>query len=179
MANLGRNEPCGCGSGRKAKRCCGVRSGPSEESLARAFLAHAAREAAWELRNAPDSELEAMLDDLPLLPELDLALHAELPGLVSPALDGLCDAFVADDPDAAEEPFCELLAAIDTSLERARLASAVLAVRGAGKVDAKFAALAVIDLASDSEILLGASLLQAVALRSGAARTPAGILLAA
>jgi SEC-C motif len=166
MANLGRNQPCGCGSGREAKRCCGVRSGPSEESLARAFLAHAAREAAWELRTAPDSEL-------------DVALHPELPGLVSPALDGLCDAFVADDPDAAEEPFCELLAAIDTSLERARLASAVLAVRGAGKVDAKFAALAVIDLASDSEILLGASLLHAVALRSGAARTPAGILLAA
>jgi hypothetical protein len=179
VAKVGRNEPCMCGSGRKAKRCCGVEGGPSEESRARAFLAHASREAAWELRHLSEGEFEELLDELAELPELDLSLHADLPKLLSPALDHLWDALVADDPDAAAEPFGELLAAIDTSPERARLAGAVMALRAAGSLDAKLAAAAVIDLASDSRGLIGASLLQAAAVRAGAARTPAGILLAA
>ena len=176
MAKVGRNAPCRCGSGRKAKRCCGVRGGPSEESLARAFLIHASREAAWELRNG---ELDEFLDGLVELPELDLSLHADLPKLLSPALDRLCDAFAADDPDAAEGPFGELLGAIDTPLERARLARAVIALRASGRLKARLAATALIDLASESRELIAASLLQAVAVRAGAARTPAGILLAA
>jgi len=90
--------------GRKAKRCCGVPSGRSEESLARAFLANAPREAAWELRNVSEHELKDLLGELPELSELDLALHAELPKLHSPTLDRFCDAFAADDPEAAEGP---------------------------------------------------------------------------
>ena len=179
MAKVGRNQPCPCGSGRKTKRCCGVRGGPSAESLSRAFLAHASSEAAWELRNVSDREFEELLDQLPEVPELDLSLHAVLPKLLSPALDRLCDAFAADEPEAAEEPFVELLGAIDTPLERARLARAVIAMRAAGRLGAKLAATALIDLASGSRGLLGASLLQAVAVRAGAARTPAGVLLAA
>src|SRR5215211_7617635 len=35
MAQQGRNERCQCGSGRKVKRCCGVRRGPSEAVLAK------------------------------------------------------------------------------------------------------------------------------------------------
>ena len=150
MAKVGRNQPCPCGSGRKAKRCCGVQGGPSEESLARAFLAHASREAAWELRNVSDREFERLLGELPELPELDLSLHAVLPKLVSPALDRFCDAFAADDPVAAEGPFDELLGAIDTPLERARLARAVIAARASGRLGDKLAATALIDLASES-----------------------------
>jgi hypothetical protein len=179
VAKVGRNEHCPCGSGRKAKRCCGVGGGPSEESLARAFLAHASREAAWELRRLPDREFDRLIDGLPELPEVDLSLHAELPKLHSPALDRFLDAFADDDPDAASEPFAELLATIDTPLERARLARAVIALRAGGRLDARLAATALIDLASGSRGLVGASLLQAVAVRAGAARTPAGILLAA
>ena len=179
MAKVGRNDRCPCGSGRKAKRCCGVERGPSEESLARAFLAHASRGAAWELRNVADDEFDALIDELPELPELDLSLQAELPKLLSPALDRFLEAFADDDPDAAEEPFAELLAAIDAPLERARLARAVIALRGGGRLEARLAAAALIDLASGSCGLLGASLVQAVAVRAGAARTPAGILLAA
>jgi hypothetical protein len=102
-----------------------------------------------------------------------------LPRLLSPALDRLCDAFAADDPEAAEGPFGELLGAIDTPLERARLARAVIALRASGRLKARLAATALIDLASESRELIAASLLQAVAVRAGAARTPAGILLAA
>lgn len=180
MAKVGRNEPCPCGSGRKAKRCCGVRGGgPSEESLARAFLSHASREAAWELRHLGDDEFARLLDQLPELPELDLSLHAELPKLLSPALDRFLDAFADDDPDAAEEPFAELLGAIDTPVERARLAHAVIALRAAGRLEPKLAAAALIDLADDLPALLAAGLVQAVAVRAGAARTPAGLRLAA
>jgi hypothetical protein len=143
------------------------------------LLVHASREAAWELRNVSDLEFGELLGGLPELPELDLSLHAELPKLLSPTLDRFCEAFAVDDPDAAEEPFGELLGAIDTPLERARLARAVIALRVAGRLDAKLAATALIDLASESRELVGASLLQAVAVRAGAARTPAGILLAA
>jgi len=125
-----------------------------------------------------EREFERLLDELAELPELDLSLHAELPKLLSPALDQLWDALVADDPDAAEEPFGELLAAIDTSVERARLARAVLVLRAADRLDAKLAAAAVIDLASDSRGFIGSSLLHAAAVRAGTARTPAGILLA-
>jgi SEC-C motif len=158
VAKVGRNQPCPCGSGRKAKRCCGVQGGPSE-SLARVLLAHAWREAAWELCHVSDREFDDLLDRVP-----------ELPELLSPALDRLCEAFAADDPDAAEGPFGELLGALDVPLERARLARGVIALRAAGGLEAKLAAAAVIDLASGSRGLLGASLVQAVAVRAGAAR---------
>jgi hypothetical protein len=179
VSKVGRGERCPCGSGREAKRCCGIWGGPSEESRACAFLAHASREAAWELRHLPDGDFERLIDRLPELPEADLSLHAALPKLLSPALERFLDAFAEDDPDAASEPFSELLGAIDTPLERARLAGAVIALRAGGRLDAKLAATALIDLASGSRVLLGASLVQAVAVRAGAARTPAGILLAA
>lgn len=179
VAKVGRNEPCPCGSGRKAKRCCGIERGPSKENLARAFLAHAAGEAAWELRHIGPDEFDRLLDGLPELPELDLSLHAELPKLLSPTLDRLLDAFADDDLDAAEEPFAELLGAIDTPAERARLARAVIALRADERLGRKLAAAALIDLACESRQLLGASLLQAVAVRAGAVRTPAGVLLAA
>jgi hypothetical protein len=113
-----------------------------------------------ELRSVADREFEQLLGGLLELPELDLSLHAELPKLVSPALDRLCDAFAVDDPDAAEGPFGELLGAIDTPLERARLARAVIALRAATRLDAKLAATALIDLASESRELVAASLLE-------------------
>jgi hypothetical protein len=179
VAKVGRNQLCPCGSGLKAKRCCGVRGGRSEESLARAFLVHASREAAWELRHVPGAEFDDLLDRLPELPEFDLSLQAELPKFLSPALDRFIEAFADGDPEAAEGPFGELLGAIDVPLERARLARGVIALRARGRLDAKLAAAAVIDLASGSGALLGASLVQAVAVRAGVARTPAGVLLAA
>src|SRR6266536_1619357 len=60
MAGLGRNERCPCGSGRKVKRCCGVRRGPSEDELAKAFLAVEACRAAGVLDGCDDEELEGL-----------------------------------------------------------------------------------------------------------------------
>jgi len=55
----------------------------------------------------------------------------------------------------------------------------VIARGEARAIDVKLADAALVDLGSDSRRLLRASLLEAVAVRVGVARTPAGILLAA
>jgi hypothetical protein len=179
MSRVGRNEPCPCGSGRKAKRCCGVERGPSDESLARAFLAHAGRKAAGDLYRLSDAELGKLFDGVVDLPALDLSLQIQLPELASPVLERLCQAVADDDPDAARAPFDEVLEAVDTPLERARIARAAIGLRATGRVDPELAAAALIDLASGSRELVSAALLEAVAVRGGAVSTPAGILLAA
>ena len=179
VARLGRNDPCPCGSGRKAKRCCGVERGPSEDSLARAYLSRAGRAAAFDLGSISEEEFRVLLDELIELPVRELSLQLELPKLFSPVLDRLLDALEQGDVDAGEAPFGELLARLDTPLERARLARAVIALREAGRLERKLAAAALIDLASGSRQLFSASLLEAAAVRAGVARTPGGLLLAA
>lgn len=179
MAKVGRNQPCPCGSGRKAKRCCGVERGPDEESLARAYLAHAAREASIVLVGVSEVELVSLLDKLADLPGRDLSLQVELQKVVSPELARLRDAVADGDEEAAEDSLADVLRAIDTPPQRARLAGAVIALRAAGSLDARLAAAALIDLASGSRHLLCSSLLEAVAVQAGATRTPSGILLAA
>jgi SEC-C motif len=84
MAGLGRNERCPCGSGRKVKRCCGVQRGPSEDELAKAFLAVEARAAAWVLRGHDDEQLDELHDALIDLPSLDPSLLWPLPRLLTP-----------------------------------------------------------------------------------------------
>src|SRR5947208_7720307 len=103
MAKIGRNEPCPCGSGRKAKRCCGVPRGPAEDELTRAFVAAEALAAAPLLAGAMDDELEALWEELPALPGRDLSLHFPLPKLVAPELHRLIEAIGDDAADAADE----------------------------------------------------------------------------
>jgi hypothetical protein len=116
---------------------------------------------------------------LPELPERDLTLLVELPELVSPELARLYDALTDDDVDRAEELLAPVLRRIDTPQARARLADAVANLQTAGRIDPLLAAAAHIDLDSDSDLLITASLIHAAALAAGATRTPGGLLLAA
>jgi SEC-C motif-containing protein len=179
MAKSGRNALCSCGSGLKVKRCCGTARGPSEESLAVAFL----RNVAWEVADSAgalsEREFALLLAELVDLPCLDLSVQVELPKLLSPTLGRLCEAIAADDELAGDAVIDEVLVELDTPLERARLARAVIALRDAGRCGRLLAAVAVIDLASGSRQLVCASVIQAVAVRAGVARTPGGVLLAA
>jgi len=176
MAKIGRNGLCGCGSGLKVKRCCGIARGPSELSLAAAFLRNAAREVAGTAGALSEREFALLLAELVDLPCLDLSLQVELPKLLSPALVRLCE---ADDEIAGDAVIGGVLDELDTPLERARLARAVIAARDAGRCGQRLAAVALIDLASGSRQLLCAGVIQAVAVRAGVERTPGGVLLAA
>ena len=178
MAGPGRNDPCPCGSGRKVKRCCGEHRGPSEDDLARAYLAHRARDAARRLRGLDNDELRDLFDDLFELPD-DLALTITLPQLLTPDLQHLFDAVKADDPDAGDEVIPRILDKLDTPAERARLARAIINLRDTKRLDSLLAAAAIIDLDSRSRILLNASLVHAAFIHTGRLRTPGGIRLAA
>jgi hypothetical protein len=178
VAKVGRNDPCPCGSGRKAKRCCSVDRGPQSEELARAFLAVEARLAAPALAGLTDARFRELFEDLLDLPALDLSLVVRLPDLLSPYLARLLDAVADDDLDAVDDALPAALANLDTREARAALARAVLALRDAGRLDAQLAAVALLDLAR-GRALLRASLLQAAAIATGQARTPAGLLVAA
>jgi SEC-C motif len=179
MPGPGRNDPCPCGSGRKVKRCCGQRRGPGEDNLARGYLAHQARTAARQLRRLDDDELHDLFDELFDLPELDLSLTIALPQLLTPDLQRLFDAIKADDVDAGEDVIPRILDQLDTPVERARLARAVLDLRGSGRLDSVLAAAAIIDLDSRSRTLIRASLIHAAFIHTGRLRTPSGLRLAA
>jgi hypothetical protein len=176
MAQEGRNARCRCGSGRKVKRCCGVRRGPSEAELARAWLHQQARVAALVLDARSDDEVVALLDEAVGLPRQDVSMQLPLPGLLSRALERLRAAMGNDDPDEVAAAVPAALAEVDTPIARAGLVRAVLALRDAGRVSAEVAAAVVVEQASRSTMLLRASLLEAVAVSVGVATTPAGLL---
>jgi hypothetical protein len=177
VASVGRNDPCPCGSGRKAKRCCGVARGPSEESEAHAFLVHASRDAAATLRSRSDRELLDLFDGLWDLPQTDISLQAELPKVFSPELSRLCEVVL---DKSADGPLLDAVTQqLDTPLQRARLARAVIAQERRGTIGHRLAAAALVDLASSSRQLLRRSVLEAVAVRVGAVRTPGGLMVAA
>lgn len=178
MAKLGRNDPCLCASGRKAKRCCGVPSGPGEESLGRAYLAGQVRAALPTLLGMSELETTRLLRELADLPSLDLSLVLRLPGLLTPELGRLLDAVAADDELALDDALEEALAQVDTVPSRVDLARAVVALRDAGRIERRLAALALVDL-ERTRTVLAASLLEAAAIATGQARTPAGLYVAA
>jgi hypothetical protein len=110
-------------------------------------------------------------------PRQTLSLQVEPPKLHSPALNRRCDAVADDDPDP--ELLEAVVRVIDTPIERARLARAAIAQAQAKTIKEKLANAALLHLGSDSRRVLRAGLLQAVSVRVGTARTPAGVLLAA
>src|SRR5690349_8692964 len=74
MPRPGRNDPCPCGSGRKVKRCCGERRGPSQDELARAHVAQLARQAVPTLASLSDRALDHLWEGLIDLPGVDYSL---------------------------------------------------------------------------------------------------------
>lgn len=178
MAAVGRNAPCPCGSGKKAKRCCGVRRGPSEDQLARSELAVLARAAAPTLMHRSKDEFEVLFDEMLDTVRADLSLLVPLPRLLTPELVGLCDAIATDDREGARGLFEAARDQVDTPTARARLARNVLAAGKRGLIKKELAALAVVDLSSSSCSFIGSSLLESAALASGRTTTPSGLVLA-
>lgn len=179
MPKPGRNDPCPCGSGRKTKRCCGQRSGPSEDDLARAHLAQLARQAAPELAGLSDRALDHLWEGLMELPAVDYTLLVTLPKLIGPELQRLQEAIEHDDPDWGWDALTAVHKQIDTPNQRARLADALVRLRDQGRVNRHQAAYALLDLRTRSTRFVAASLLEAVAVSTGVSRTPGGLHVAA
>jgi hypothetical protein len=179
MADVGRNEPCWCGSGVKAKRCCGVRRGPSGPQLARAFLVEQRRASSPVLRRAIN-DVEALVElyeAVAELPRVDLSCQLRLPRLLSPELERLRSAIAEDDGDEVQRALPDALVQVDNVLVRADLARAVISLRGAGRITEEVAAAALLDLDSDADALVREALIAALAVDCGAARTPSGLVL--
>ncbi len=176
MASEGRNARCRCGSGIKAKRCCVLKRGPGPADLATAFLADQRRRAAARLLGVSRDDFEELFDEMLDLPARDVSLQLPLPRLLSLELEALRAAIDDDDEEGAEALVGPALAQVDDQVRRAELARAVLALAEAGRVERRVAAVAMIDLGRDSSALLRASLLEALAVSVGAARTPGGLL---
>jgi hypothetical protein len=157
-----------------------VQRGPSEDELAKAFLAVEARAAAWVLRDHDDEQLDELHDALIDLPSVDPSLLWPLPRLLTPELARLGAALADEDndTDAVGGLLAGVLARLDTPGARAGLARAVLALRGGGRLDQELAAAAVIDLASPSTTLVRASVLHGVAVDAGAVPTASGLVVA-
>lgn len=180
MADVGRNEPCWCGSGAKAKRCCGVRRGPSGAEAAKAFLVEQRRAASPALRGAIDDvdDLIELYEAVAALPSLDLSCHVRLPRLLSPTLERLQSAIADHDDDEIHQALPDALAEVDNVFVRVGLARAVIELREAGRVSAEVAAAALLDLDSDADALMREALVAALAVDCGVARTPSGLVLA-
>ena len=103
MADRGRNELCGCGSGLKVKRCCGTARGPSPDQLERAFLAdqsrHVTRRVLVATLEHGHDELFAEMLDLPTRHYRSLPL----PRLLPPELEHLQRAIRTDDTERFDE----------------------------------------------------------------------------
>jgi hypothetical protein len=179
MAKPGRNQPCRCGSGRKTKRCCGEQRGPSEEQLARARVAHLARQAAPDLAGLSDRALDRLRERLVDLPAIDYSLLATLPELIGPDLQRLRESIERDDPDWGWDALTAVHEQVDSPQERARVADAIVRLRDQHRIDRRQAAYALLDLHSPSTRLVAASVLEAVAVSTGVSRTPAGLQVAA
>ena len=135
--------------------------------------------AATELSDLSTDSLKRLWEELDELPGIDLSLVVSLPGLQTPALEQLLKAARDDDVDAVEDVMPALLTTIDTPRQRAQLARAVINLRDSGKLTSRQAAMAMIDLDSDSQLLIGASLINAIFIRAGLVDTPAGLRFAA
>ncbi len=179
MGAAGRNERCGCGSGRKAKRCCGVQRGPSEADLARAFLAGQVRPAARILSRCSDEELLDLQAEMLELPTIDTSLQLPLPRLLTPDVDRLLVAIEEDDLDDIDDALPAVLARVDTPLVRAELARNVVALRDRGRIDPKVAAAALIELSAPKlQRLVSSAVVQAAGVIVGEVATPSGLLIA-
>jgi hypothetical protein len=99
--------------------------------------------------------------------------------VIGPDLQRLREAVEHDDPDWGWDALTAVAEQIDTPQQRARLADAIVALRDQRHLNRRQVAYALLDLNSPSTRLIGASLLEAVAVCVGAARTPAGLHIAA
>ena len=179
MVRQGRNERCGCGSGKKAKYCCGSWRGPSPEALDEAFIATALRDSHLALIGATVSRrVDEYLEELVGLPAQFPGLGVELPWLVDLEFEALLHACSIGDNQGMDETVPEVARRYQAVLERARLARELVRLRDEGTLSRFLVAVGIFDLSRTPSVLVEAAVLQAAKVRAGVARTASGLLIA-
>jgi hypothetical protein len=180
MVRQGRNEVCRCGSGKKAKYCCGSWRGPSPDALDEAFIAAAVRATHLALVGVRVSgRAPEYLGELAELPGRCAGLTVELPRLVDLDLEALLHACAIGDDQGIDESLPLVAGRFHATAVRARLAREVFRLRDEGQIGRFLAALAVFDLSRKQPgVLVQAAVLQAARVRAGVARTASGLLIA-
>jgi len=175
MAKIRRNEPCPCGSGSKAKRCCHA---PARELDVRIMPLEVYRNAIDELAGTTREEFDGLFGEVVDLPELDLTLQVPLPGIGTPEIDRAVNALHADDTDGFDEALGPVVASVDTVVNRLLLGRAVVILRDAGRISKKVAAVAIIELDRADSAFFISSVAESIAVLAGDQRTPSGLVVA-
>lgn len=176
MAKVQRNDPCPCGSGQKAKRCC---HGPIKYIDVRIMPLEVYRDLICELGETTKEEFRALYDELMDLPDLDLSLQVPLPVIRTPAVEEAITAIHNEDQDAFDRALAEVVRTVDSVRQRLLLARAVVILRDAGRIPRKLAAVAVIELDREESDFFASSVAQSISVLAGEQRTPSGLLVAA
>jgi hypothetical protein len=176
MAKVGRNQPCPCGSTKKAKRCC---YGPVAYVDVRILPLDLTEDAISVLPGTPEIELRALFNQLAYLPELDLSLQVPLPGIRTPEIDHAVRALRNDDGEEFDRFLDQLVPVLDTPERRVDLAKAIIALRDKGRISAKLAAVAILELDREHSMLFMSSVAESIGVLAGDQRTPGGLLVAA
>jgi len=174
----GRNNPCRCGSGIKAKRCCDA-APELRTTTARAVLARLQPEVIGALAGLERKRFRQLYDEMIYLPELDMSMHMSLPLLHTPEIDRAARAITDGDDDRFDTALRDVRPTVDTVERRLQLAYAVIALRDTGRISRPFAAIAIIDLNQPDSALITSALAQAIAVAGGQEQTPSGLLVAA
>ena len=179
MARQGRNERCSCGSGKKAKYCCGSWRGPSPDALDEAFIAAALRDSRLALIGATTSRrVDEYLEELVGLPSRFPGLGVELPWLVDLPLEALLHACAIGYSQVIDEMVPKVPQASQAVPERARLARELVRLRDEGQLSRFLVAVGLFDLSRTPSVLVEAAVLRAAKVRAGVARTASGLLIA-
>jgi len=176
MAKVQRNQPCPCGSGSKAKRCCYRPACVIDVGI---MPLEFTEDAISVLRATSEIELRALFDQLLYLPEVDLSLQVPLPGVITPEIDQAIRALQNDDGEEFDRMLSQVVPTVDTVDHRMNLAQAVMTLRDQGRISAKLAAMAVFELDREQSILFTSAVAESIGFLAGDQRTPSGLLVAA
>ena len=175
MAKVQRNGPCPCGSGNKAKRCC---HSPHKFVDIRVLPLDLCQDVINDLVGTNETEMRSLFDRLLYLPELDSSLQLRLPGILTPDIDRAITALRTGDDEGFDLALEQVVPTLDTLDNRITLARAVVALRDRGRIPAKLAAVAVLELDRPESMLFLSSVAESISVLAGDSCTPAGLLVA-
>ena len=177
MAKIKRNQPCPCGSGQKAKRCCHAVDKVPDVKL-KGMFSSLCPEAAFALAGVRTEEIKALQSEMIYLPELDVSLQLRLPGLLTPEIERACVALQDRDGEGFDDALAQVVPLLDNFESRLGLARAVLTLKDSGHIGPKLAAVAIFDLNGEASALVTSSVAESIAVIAGDRRTPSGLLVA-